>query len=258
MDDSLRAGIAIYNAGAYRAAHGAWEATWLRLEDETDDERFLHGLIQFTAAVHHVRDDNDAGAVGLARSAREYLSGLDDDYRGVNLDAVRSYLAHLEAAAGENSTAADTGTTADAESDREADSNTNTDAGAATATDTNATAHADSNADTAATDAGENGHTPPKLRFDGRVVTYGDLEFEAIVVAAETLAEERDGYDESVVTDAIEYARAEVETGTQTQFTAMVFDFVQNETQRGLVFQRLTEHVRRKRRREDDVTGLFD
>ena len=70
MDDSLRAGVAIYNAGAYRAAHGAWESRWLSLERDTDDERFLHGLIQFTAAVHHARDGNDSGAVGLARSAR--------------------------------------------------------------------------------------------------------------------------------------------------------------------------------------------
>lgn len=126
MDDSLRAGVAIYNAGAYRAAHGAWESKWLSLERDTDDERFLHGLIQF------------------------------------------------------------------------------------------------------------------------------------IAVAAETLAEELDGYDESVVADAVGYAHEEVADGEQTQFTAMVFDFVRNEAQRGLVFQRLSEHVRRRRRREDDVSGLFD
>ncbi len=68
--DHLRAGVAIYNAGAYRAAHGAWESKWLSLDRGGDDERFLHGLIQFTAAVHHARDGNDSGAVGLARSAR--------------------------------------------------------------------------------------------------------------------------------------------------------------------------------------------
>ncbi|MFB6301121.1 MAG: DUF309 domain-containing protein, partial [Halobacteriales archaeon] len=52
MDAHLRAGIAIYNAGGYHAAHDAWEDHWLDLESGTDDERFLHGLIQFTAAVH--------------------------------------------------------------------------------------------------------------------------------------------------------------------------------------------------------------
>ncbi|EMA01714.1 DUF309 domain-containing protein [Haloferax denitrificans] len=204
MDDSLRAGVAIYNAGAYRAAHGAWEARWLSLERDTDDERFLHGLIQFTAAVHHARDGNDSGAVGLARSAREYLDGLGDDYRGVDLAEVRAFLARLEA------------------------------------------------------DPGVAAADPLALRLDGRVVTYDDLDFDAVAVAAETLAEELDGYDESVVADAVEYAREEIAEGEQTQFTAMVFDFVRNEAQRGLVFQRLSEHVRRRRRREDDVSGLFE
>ncbi|ELZ93115.1 DUF309 domain-containing protein [Haloferax sulfurifontis] len=204
MDDSLRAGVAIYNAGAFRAAHGAWESRWLSLERDTDDERFLHGLIQFTAAVHHARDGNDSGAVGLARSTREYLDGLGDDYRGVDLAEVRAFLARLEA------------------------------------------------------DPGVAAADPLALRLDGRVVTYDDLDFDAVAVAAETLAEELDGYDESVVADAVEYARGEIAEGAQTQFTAMVFDFVRNEAQRGLVFQRLSEHVRRRRRREDDVSGLFE
>ncbi|KAB1186691.1 MULTISPECIES: DUF309 domain-containing protein [Haloferax] len=204
MDDSLRAGVAIYNAGAYRAAHGAWESTWLALEDGSDDERFLHGLIQFTAAIHHARERNYSGATGLAESAQGYLDGLPDDYRGVNLDDVRTSLSELE-----------------------------------------------SDPDSAARD-------PLVLRLDGHVVTVDDLDFDAIVVAADTLAEELDGYDESVVADAIDYAREEIAEGAQTQFTAMVFDFVQNDAQRGLVYQRLEEHVRRKRRREDDVSGLFE
>ncbi|RDZ65739.1 DUF309 domain-containing protein [Haloferax sp. Atlit-12N] len=203
MDDSLRAGVAIYNAGAYRAAHGAWETKWLSLERGGDDERFLHGLIQFTAAVHHARDGNESGAVGLARSAQEYLDGLADDYRGVDIAEVRAFLARLE-------------------------------------------------------DDPAVANDPLALRLDERVVTYDDLDFDAVVVAAETLAEELDGYDESVVADAVGYAREEVADGAQTQFTAMVFDFVRNEAQRGLVFQRLSEHVSRRRRREDDVSDLFE
>jgi hypothetical protein len=89
----LRAGIAIYNAGRYHAAHDAWEERWLDLAG--DDERFLHGLIQFTAAVHHATQRNWTGATGLAESAREYLAPLPAGYRNVNLDAVRDYLAAL-------------------------------------------------------------------------------------------------------------------------------------------------------------------
>ncbi|KZX47141.1 DUF309 domain-containing protein [Haloarcula sp. K1] len=91
MRDHLRAGIAVYNEGRYHAAHDAWEAYWLDL-DEGDDERFLHGLIQFTAVVHHASEENWSGAQGLAESATEYLDGLPDPYHGVALDEVRSFL----------------------------------------------------------------------------------------------------------------------------------------------------------------------
>lgn len=99
MDDALRAGIAVYNAGEHHAAHDAWEHQWLELEAGTADERLLHGLIQFTAAVHHARNRNWPGATGLAGSAREYLAGLPDPdrYRGVDLDRVRAFLEGLAA-----------------------------------------------------------------------------------------------------------------------------------------------------------------
>ena len=97
MDASIRAGVAIYNAGEYHAAHDAWEESWLALGDGTDDERFLHGLIQFTAAVYHARTRNWSGATGLAESAGDYLAGLPSPYRGVDLDPVRRALVALAA-----------------------------------------------------------------------------------------------------------------------------------------------------------------
>lgn len=97
MQDVLRAGAAVYNAGHFHAAHDAWEDRWLDLEDGTDDERLLHGLIQFTAAVHHGHTGNWSGAKGLADSAGDYLAGLPDDYRGVDVGGVRRYLAAVAA-----------------------------------------------------------------------------------------------------------------------------------------------------------------
>ena len=97
MDAHLRAGVAVYNEGEYHGAHDAWEELWLGLETGTDDERLLHGLIQFTAAVFHARNGNWAGAVGLADSGEGYLRGLPGEYRGVNVETARSYLAALEA-----------------------------------------------------------------------------------------------------------------------------------------------------------------
>ncbi|MFB6143009.1 MAG: DUF309 domain-containing protein [Halorientalis sp.] len=97
MEAHLRAGAAIYNAGDHHAAHDAWEERWLDLERGTPDERFLHGLIQFTAAVHHGTEHNWTGATGLAESARKYLDGLGERHRGVALAPVREYLATLAA-----------------------------------------------------------------------------------------------------------------------------------------------------------------
>jgi len=97
MRESLRAGVAVYNAGEYHGAHDAWEDHWLDLEAGTDDERFLHGLIQFTAALHHARNANWAGLAGLVGSARGYLDGLPDDHREVNVGTVRAYLDAMHA-----------------------------------------------------------------------------------------------------------------------------------------------------------------
>ncbi|MFB6304110.1 MAG: DUF309 domain-containing protein [Haloferacaceae archaeon] len=97
MDAALRAGVAVFNAGYHHAAHDAWEDRWLDLDDGTPDERFLHGLIQFTAAVHHAERRNWSGATGLAASARGYLDGLGAVHHGVELDPVRDYLRRLGA-----------------------------------------------------------------------------------------------------------------------------------------------------------------
>ncbi|UPW02122.1 DUF309 domain-containing protein [Halorussus gelatinilyticus] len=91
-DDHLRAGVAIYNDGEFHAAHDAWEDRWLDLKSGSDDERLLHGLIQFTASVHHAQDANWAGVRGLAESGAGYLADLPEDYRSVNVGAVRDYL----------------------------------------------------------------------------------------------------------------------------------------------------------------------
>jgi len=97
MDAALRAGIALHNAGEHHAAHDPWEAVWLDLETGTDDERLLHGLIQFVGTIHHATTRNWSGATGLAASAHDYLAGLDPSYHGVDVDAARRALATLSA-----------------------------------------------------------------------------------------------------------------------------------------------------------------
>lgn len=119
MRDPLRAGAAVYNAGHRHAAHDCWERHWLDLRDQlveageeppatvedarpddslevpslAADERLLHGLIQFTAAVHHREDGNVEGARGLAEGTRVYLGPLPAEYRDCALGPLREWTA---------------------------------------------------------------------------------------------------------------------------------------------------------------------
>ena len=204
MDDVLRAGVAVYNAGEHHAAHDVWEERWLALESGTDDERLLHGLIQFTAAVHHARNRNWAGATGLAESAHGYLAGLPDGYRGVDLVPIRRFLVDLAA-------------------DPERIERT----------------------------------TPPLLTHEGTALSLADLDAEATLAAARALAEKL-GMEEAVIDRAIEYAREECEEAGSGRMLALVFDLVREERHRGLVRERIEQHVARRRHRERDVEGLFD
>ncbi|WP_265109764.1 DUF309 domain-containing protein [Halosolutus halophilus] len=204
MRDRLRAGVAVYNDGYYHAAHDAWEDYWLDLDAGTDDERLLHGLIQFTAAVYHARDRNWAGAVGLARSGRDYLDGLPADYRDVRLDAIRSVLETLAA-------------------DPEVVER----------------------------------RSPPPIEHEGTTPALADLGFEPTAIAAVVLAEELE-FDEEPIDRAKAYAESDLAAGEDdSQFITLLFDFVREDEHRGIVFQRLTEHVQRRTHREEDVEGLF-
>jgi hypothetical protein len=204
MEANLRAGVAIYNAGYYHAAHDAWEDHWLDLERGSDDELFLHGLIQYTAAVYHARNRNWSGATGLSESACEYLADLPADYRDVNVGAVRAYLGGLAR-------------------------------------------------DPERIERGR----PPRLEHEGDALDLTDLAFEATAVAAGVLAEELE-YDEDAVERAVEYARADLAAGeANSRFVGLVFEFVRGD-RRGIVAQRLTEHVERRASRENDVDGLFE
>ena len=205
MDASLRAGVAIYNAGEFHAAHDAWEDHWLDLERDTEDERLLHGLIQFTAVVYHAGDGNWTGIRGLAESAAAYLDGLPNDYRGINVETVRTYLRAVR-------------------DDPE---------------------HIERSA-------------PPRLTSGGIVLRPDDLGFEESSVAAVVLAEEF-GYDEPTFERAVEFARADLESGDEgSRFITFLMDFVRQPEDRALIAQRLGQHVEKREFRETDVEGLFE
>lgn len=203
MRDQLRAGVAIYNDGYYHVAHDAWEASWLELEDGSDDERLLHGLIQFTAAVFHARERNWEGAVGLAESSLAYLDGLGD-HRDVRLGPIRSFLAELAA-------------------DPELVER----------------------------------RRPVSLVHEGDTPTLETLGFEPTAIAATVLAPEL-GFDDEPLEQARTYARRDLAAGDDdSRFITLLFDFVRENDHRGIIYQRLTDHVGRRETRESDVEGLF-
>lgn len=203
IERALRVGAAIHNAGHSHAAHDAWEEVWLDLP-EGDDERLLHGLIQYTAAIHHARNRNWAGATGLAGSAREYLAELPSDYGGVALGPVLEVLSALKR-------------------DPEWIERT----------------------------------SPPRLVHQGEALSLSGLGVEECLEAAPILAA-AEGYRRGPVERGCEYAREAVASGESNVFLALCVDFVREPARRGLVHERLAEHVERRRARERDVEGLFD
>jgi Domain of unknown function (DUF309) len=50
---ALAEGLRLYHAGEFFAAHEAWEGVWLRAQEP--EKKFLQGLIQVTAAFHHLQ-----------------------------------------------------------------------------------------------------------------------------------------------------------------------------------------------------------
>lgn len=205
FDARVRAGVALYNSGFRHPAHDAWEAAWLALDPGSDDERFLHGLIQFTAVAVHAERRNWAGLRGLCVSAREYLDGLPDIHRNVDIAGAREALAAI---------------------------------------------HADPEV------VERRGY--PSLEYDGRVLALPGLDVEAALVAAPIIAAETD-LDEATIEAGVHYAWQDIAAGDESsRFVTLAADVARETAHRGIVVQRLAQHVQRRQQREADVEGLFD
>jgi len=97
---------------------------------------------------------------------------------------------------------------------------------------------------------------PPTLTRHGEAVGLEDLDFDGTLLVADAIAETED--DEELIEQAIEYAQADLEAGDEgSQFVTLLFDYVRQPGARGIIRQRLGEHVERRRARDEDVEGLF-
>lgn len=86
-EGALAEGLRLYDAGEFFNAHEAWESVWLRAPEP--EKTFLQGLIQVTAAFHHLRRNNRLGAVLLLQAALGRLVRYPADFGGISLNLLR-------------------------------------------------------------------------------------------------------------------------------------------------------------------------
>ena len=86
------AGIDLYNAGEFHAAHDAWEDRW-RDDCGPQEKLFLQALIQSAVVFHHIEIGRRGAARRMYRMALEKFERLGAE-RFMSLD-IEDYLAQL-------------------------------------------------------------------------------------------------------------------------------------------------------------------
>lgn len=86
-EGALAEGLRLYEAGEFFNAHEAWESVWLRAPEP--EKTFLQGLIQVTAAFHHLRRNNRLGAMLLLQAALRRLVRYPAGFGGISLSLLR-------------------------------------------------------------------------------------------------------------------------------------------------------------------------
>lgn len=228
MRDHLRAGIAIHNAGYHHAAHDAWEDRWLAIKEavggSTASPATVPSLADGTADPSAAADERLLHGLIQCTAAvyhlgRENWSGA----RGL-AERASEYLGPLAP----DYRGVNVGPV------REYLDHVATDPEAAA------------------------GAPVIELTHEGRALTLEDLTLSEACIAALVLAGEFDAYDESVVESAIEYAREEAAAEDDaSRFVALVLDFVREDDHRDLVYDRLRQHVERRRADRAEVEDLF-
>jgi uncharacterized protein len=85
---ALAEGLRLYDAGEFFTAHEAWESVWLNSPEP--EKTFLQGLIQVTAAFHHLQCDNRLGTTLLLQAALGRLDRYPEFFGGISVGLLRS------------------------------------------------------------------------------------------------------------------------------------------------------------------------
>ena len=95
---ALAEGLRLYDAAEFFAAHEAWESVWLSAQEP--EKTFLQGLIQVTAAFHHLQRENRLGTSRLLRAALGRLERYPEGFAGISVhllrDDIRAWLQTVE------------------------------------------------------------------------------------------------------------------------------------------------------------------
>lgn len=86
------AGIDLYNAGEYHAAHDAWEERWMGPVDR-DEKLFLQAMIQSAVAFHHLQIGRPGAARQMYLAAKEKFARLNCRiFMSLDLEAYQAQL----------------------------------------------------------------------------------------------------------------------------------------------------------------------
>lgn len=99
--DPVREGARLFNEGHFFEAHEVWEDAWHEARGEP--RRFLQGLIQIAAGLHHFQNGNVRSAIALLGRGAEKVRGYPSAYMGLEagelvhrIDRVRAELERAE------------------------------------------------------------------------------------------------------------------------------------------------------------------
>ncbi len=87
MDDLLREGILLFNAGEFFACHEVLEEAWTH--ERGPRRLFLQAIIHVAVGLYHWQRGNAAGAAGQVGKALRKLTGYLPSYEGI--DTTRLY-----------------------------------------------------------------------------------------------------------------------------------------------------------------------
>ena len=86
-EGALAEGLRLYDAGEFFTAHEAWESVWLGSPEP--EKTFLQGLIQVTAAFHHLQRNNPLGAMLLLQAALRRLDRYPPCFGSISVRLLR-------------------------------------------------------------------------------------------------------------------------------------------------------------------------